>query len=238
MMCGVWRRIWPQFQGTFRPVSSLESPELPNQHEPRACSKQAERAQPKTLFLKRAAGADAKSNWSTNPLHIHLYMQIYIYLYVHVYVSYTLCKYCVVHTGTCVYTRIYTYGSGSKPCVVAGPLPPLCYEPLSRPAVTNPLSRIFCGNAALCFGGVCRGGVCRKTPRSVTNLCREMAAEACYKPAVFDSLPYVECFRSSKYLIQEHIPVPSLLKPAPQRARSSHTASVQPFGVCSELAAI
>ena len=38
---------------------------------------------------------------------------------------------------------------------------------------------------------VCRGGVCRKTPPSVTNLCRDMAAQACYKPIVFHSLPCV-----------------------------------------------
>ena len=39
--------------------------------------------------------------------------------------------------------------------------------------------------------GACRGGVCRRTPPSVTNLCREMAAQACYKANVFDSLPNV-----------------------------------------------
>ena len=38
--------------------------------------------------------------------------------------------------------------------------------------------------------GACRGGVCRRTPPSVTNLCREMAAQACYKANVVDSLPY------------------------------------------------
>ena len=39
--------------------------------------------------------------------------------------------------------------------------------------------------------GACRGGVCRRTPPSGTNLCREMAAQACYKANVFDSLPYI-----------------------------------------------
>ena len=37
----------------------------------------------------------------------------------------------------------------------------------------------------------CRGGVCRRTHPSVTDLCREMAAQACYKANVFDSLPYL-----------------------------------------------
>ena len=37
------------------------------------------------------------------------------------------------------------YGCGSKPRVVARPPPPLCYKPLSRPAVTNPSSRISRG---------------------------------------------------------------------------------------------
>ena len=40
------------------------------------------------------------------------------------------------------------------------------------------------------FWEVCREGVCRRTPPSVTNLCRDMAAQACYKPNVFDHLPY------------------------------------------------
>ena len=38
--------------------------------------------------------------------------------------------------------------------------------------------------------GACRGRVCSRTPPSVTNLCREMAALACYKANVFDSLLY------------------------------------------------
>ena len=53
--------------------------------------------------------------------------------------------------------------------------------------------------------GACRGGVCRKTPLSVTNLCREMAAQACYKANVFDSLPYMYkrihiCIRMYSYV--------------------------------------
>ena len=45
------------------------------------------------------------------------------------------------------------------------------------------------------FWGVCRGGVCRKTSRSVTNLCREMAAEACCKP-------YMSLIRSPLFIHQ------------------------------------
>ena len=44
--------------------------------------------------------------------------------------------------------------------------------------------------------GACRGGVCRRTPPSVTNLCREMAAQACYQANVVDSLPYMYIYLS------------------------------------------
>ena len=75
-----------------------------------------------------------------------------------------------------------------------GPLP--CCKPLSQPAVSNPLSGISRGydstyylKVALCFGEFVAEGFVAKCP-SVTNLCREMAAQVCYKPYVFDSLPY------------------------------------------------
>ena len=41
------------------------------------------------------------------------------------------------------------------------------------------------------FLRICCGGVCRRTPSSLTNLCREIATQACYKPNIFFySLPY------------------------------------------------
>ena len=40
----------------------------------------------------------------------------------------------------------------------------------------------------------CRKGACRKTGDSASSLCCGMAAQACYKPSVFDSQPYEHCF--------------------------------------------
>ena len=89
-----------------------------------------------------------------------------------------------------IYTYICIYGCGSKAHVVAGHP---CYKPLSRLAVSKPVSNPL--HIALryrfVFLGICRGGVCRRTTLSVTNLCCEMAAQACYTPNVLDSLPYV-----------------------------------------------
>ena len=73
-----------------------------------------------------------------------------------------------------------------NPCC-RGRAPALCYKPLSRALCYKPLSRASVYSS---LQGACRGGVCRRTPPSVTNLCREMAAQACYKANVFDSLPY------------------------------------------------
>ena len=67
--------------------------------------------------------------------------------------------------------------------------PPLCYKPLSRPAVSNPSWRISGGydytyylRVALCFCEFVAEGFFRKPPPSDTNLCHEMAAQACYNP--------------------------------------------------------
>ena len=64
--------------------------------------------------------------------------------------------------------------------------------PLLQTFVAGPLLQTLVADlcAEYCsLQGACRGGVCRRTPPSVTNLCREMAAQACYKANVFDSLP-------------------------------------------------
>ena len=79
-----------------------------------------------------------------------------------------------------------------NPVLSRGPSP-LCCKPLSRPAVSNPLSRISVAIIRLSIlpqGSESRR-VCRQIPPSVTNQCREMAAQACYKPYVFGSLPYI-----------------------------------------------
>ena len=105
----------------------------------------------------------------------YLYMYIYIYVYVHTYI-YTHIFFCLIP---------YSFGCGLKPVLSRGPL-------LFQAFVASPLLQILV--ADLCveccsLQGPCRGGVCRRTPPSVTNLCREKAAQACYKANVFDSLP-------------------------------------------------
>ena len=96
-----------------------------------------------------------------------------------------------------MYICIYVYMAVDQTLVLSRGPPALRYKPLSRPAVSNPLSRISRGydstyylRVGPCFWGVCRGGVCRRTPPSVTKLCREMAANASCKANVFGSLPY------------------------------------------------
>ena len=58
---------------------------------------------------------------------------------------------------------------------------------------------------ALCTWGFVAEGVCRKTPPSVTNLCREMAAQACYKAYVFDTLPYLHPCTSTYIFLYLHL---------------------------------
>ena len=126
----------------------------------------------------------------TSCILMHICMCIYICIYTYLYMS--LYKH-IIYTYRYTYIYIYTYILlWIKPRAVAGPRPPLCYAPLSRPAVSNPLSRILRGYDSTYYLKValCRGGGCHKTPPSVTKRCREMAAQACYKPHVFDSLPY------------------------------------------------
>ena len=87
-----------------------------------------------------------------------------------------------------IYIYIYVYMAVDQNPGCRGP------SPLLQTFVAGPLLQTLV--ADLCVGycslqGACRGGVCRRTPPSVTNLCREMAAQACYKANVFDSLPYI-----------------------------------------------
>ena len=66
--------------------------------------------------------------------------------------------------------------------------------PLLQTFVAGPLLQTLVADLCVEYcslQGACRGGVCRRTPLSVTNLCCEMAAQACYKANVFDSLPYL-----------------------------------------------
>ena len=73
-----------------------------------------------------------------------------------------------------------------NPCCRGAP-PPLqtfVAGPLLQTLVAD-LCVEYCSLQGACRRGVCRGGVCRRTPLSVTNLCREMAAQACYKANIF-----------------------------------------------------
>ena len=88
---------------------------------------------------------------------------IYIYMYIYVYVY------------------IYIYSCGSKPVLSRGS------PPLLQTFVAGPLLQTLVADLCVVYcslQGACRGRVCRRTPPSLTNLCREMAAQACYK-AIF-----------------------------------------------------
>ena len=82
---------------------------------------------------------------------------------------------------------VLVYGCGSKSVLLRAP-------PLLQTVVAGPLLQTLVADLCVEYcslQGACRGGVCRRTPPSVANLCREMAAQACYKANVFDSLPYI-----------------------------------------------
>ena len=101
-----------------------------------------------------------------------------------------------MYSGTYIYIYIYMW-LWITTRVVAGP--PLCYKPF---VAGPPLQTLV---ADLCVEyrsvqGACRGGVCRSTPLSVTNRCREMAAQACYKANVFNFLAYI-CY----VYVNEHV---------------------------------
>ena len=90
-----------------------------------------------------------------------------------------------------MYLHIYIYmyiWPWIKTRVVVGPpssVTNLCRGPLLQTLVAD-LCVEYCS-----LQGACRGGACRRTRPSVTNLCREIAAQACYKANVFDSLAYI-----------------------------------------------
>ena len=98
-----------------------------------------------------------------------MYKYTYIYIYVYIY----------IYTCICLWI---------KTRVVAGP-PPLLQTFVAGPLLQTRVADLCVEYCSL--QGACRGGVCRRTPPSVTNLCREMAVQACYKANAFDSLPYM-----------------------------------------------
>ena len=87
-----------------------------------------------------------------------------------------------------IYIYICIYGCGSKPVLSRAP-PALLQTFVAGPLLQTLVADLCVEYCSL--QGACRGGVCRRTPPSVTNLCREMATQACYKANVFDSLSYV-----------------------------------------------
>ena len=94
--------------------------------------------------------------------------------------------------AVCEAYALCPYGCGSVLSQAPPPPPPhpLLHTPLSRPVVTH-LCR-ECLPQVCPTKGPCRKDVCRTPADSVTNRCRGMAAQDCYKPSVFDSHPYVE----------------------------------------------
>ena len=70
-----------------------------------------------------------------------------------------------------------------------GSAPPLLQTFVAGPLLQSLVADLCVEYCSL--QGACRGRVCRRTPPSVTNLCREMAAQACNKANVFDSLPCI-----------------------------------------------
>ena len=131
-------------------------------------------------------------------------MYIYICVYIHICIHARTHSYSAIHVSipifiyTCMYIYIHTYNYNQytyiyiyiwiKTLVVAGP------PSLLQTFVAGPLLQTLVADLCVEYRslqGACREGVCRRTPPSVTNLCREMAAQVCYKANVFDSLPYI-----------------------------------------------
>ena len=114
---------------------------------------------------------------------------IYIYIYMH------MCMY----TCMCMYVYIYIYiWPWIKTLCCHGPSLPPSVTSLGRGLLFQTRCRGFLAamvkhftQSSALFSGGCRGGICRRTPLSATHLCREMAAQACYKPNVLDSVPHM-----------------------------------------------
>ena len=143
---------------------------------------------------------------------MHTYIHIHTYTYIHIPICIHACMQTDsgqtdTHTDSgqtdthkCTYTTyiyihiilymctVYIYDCGSKPASSRGS------PPLLQTFVAGPLLQTLVADLCVEYCSLqeaSRGGVCRRTPLSVTNLCREMAAQACYKANVFDSLPYM-----------------------------------------------
>ena len=100
-------------------------------------------------------------------------------------------SYIYIYIYVCIYRYVWyenIYGCGSKPVSSRGS------PPLLQAFVAGALLQTLVADLCVQYcslQGACRGRVCRRTPPSVTNLCLKMAAQACYKANVFDSLPYM-----------------------------------------------
>ena len=83
-----------------------------------------------------------------------------------------------------VYIDIHTYG-----CDSSGPPHPA----LLHTFVAGPLLQTFvaCLCVAVVFNRLVARKVCHRTPRFCNKPCRKKAARACYKPDVFEALPYI-----------------------------------------------
>ena len=139
--------------------------------------------------------------------YIHIYLSIYIYtvyvyIYIHRYIDTWIHRYIDTYIRTYIHTYIHIisiHGCGSKPVLSRGTPPPLLPTFVAGPLLQTLVAHLCVEYCSL--QGACRGGVCRRTPPSVTNLCREMVAQACYKANVFDSLPYIYiCYTCILYI--------------------------------------
>ena len=85
-----------------------------------------------------------------------------------------------------MFCYLYIHVLWIKTLVVAGPPPSL--QTFVAGLLLQTLVADLCVEHCS-LQSACRVGVCGRTPLSVTHLGREMAAQACYKANVFDSLP-------------------------------------------------
>ena len=119
--------------------------------------------------------------------YVYKYYVHFICIYIYIFIRICIIYFVYIHSYRAHVKHIY--GCGSNPVLSRGPLPPSL---TSQIRCCGFLAAMIEHVSALPSGG-CRGAVCRNTPPSVTvtRLCREMAAQASYKPYVFDSLPHI-----------------------------------------------
>ena len=134
---------------------------------------------------------------------MHVCMYVHTRMFACSFMCRHMCAYAQVHVckylkntrrHTCFWTHIWVWIK--TPCCRRAP-------PLLQTFVAGPLLQTLVADLCVQYcgrQGACRGGVCRRTPPSVSNLCYEMAAQACYKAYVFDSLSYTYTYSHIMYM--------------------------------------